>query len=180
MTNVAIRKIFAMHSPNAGRPRSARPKACEQGFTLIELMIVVAVIGILAAAALPSYQDYTVRAKVTEALQLASGHKNTIAENAANGVALNAGTPGVGTTPAFVATRQVSALSVNEAGEITMTLAAAAGNGTLVLAPRDGAQPLTAGVIPGNHIAWHCNAAGSSKAGTAGTLPARFAPPECR
>jgi len=52
----------------------------QQGFTLIELMIVVAIIGILAAVAIPAYQDYTVRAKVTEGLSLASGAKTSVAE----------------------------------------------------------------------------------------------------
>ena len=60
----------------------------QKGFTLIELMIVVAIIGILAAVALPAYQDYTVRAKVTEGLSLAGAAKTAVAENAANGNAI--------------------------------------------------------------------------------------------
>ena len=162
-------------------PLAQSPRALgQQGFTLVELMIVVAIIGILSAVALPSYQDYSVRAKVTEALVLTSGYKNTIAENAANGAALDAGTPGVGGTAAFSPTRHVDALSVNAAGELTVTMSASAGNGTLVLAPRDGGQALTPGVIPANALVWNCNAAGSLKGGSVGSLPARFAPPECR
>ena len=65
-------------------------KRVQQGFTLIELMIVVAIIGILAAVALPAYQDYTVRAKLSEVLLAASSAKNTVAEAAQSEGALPA------------------------------------------------------------------------------------------
>ena len=155
-------------------------KQVQKGFTLIELMIVVAIIGILAAVAIPAYQDYTVRAKVTEGLSLASGLKVTVADNAANGIALNNNTPGVNPAPAFTATRNVATLVVALNGEITAGTTVAAGGGTIVLAPRDGANPLVAGTIPVNPITWNCNAVGSTKAGSVGTLLARYAPAECR
>ncbi|MCW8399886.1 pilin [Legionella sp. PATHC038] len=124
----------------------------QKGFTLIELMIVVAIVGILAAIAIPAYQDYVVRARVTEGLSLASSAQTTISENATTGA--NALDLGWAQPPA---TANVQSVVVTPAtGVITVTYTALANNVVLTLTPSSNRQPLVAGTPPTNPITWTC------------------------
>jgi len=170
----------------------------QQGFTLIELMIVVAIIGILAAIALPAYQDYTIRSQVTEGLSLASAAKTAVADTIAT---RNQGTvtayPGTGAAPAgsygyeFPAggTDLVTSIAIAAIGDVT---APAAGDGritityagrvgtalgsALILEPGSGSTQTgtpAGAIIAGEPIVWGCNVGGNADA-------FKYVPANCR
>jgi type IV pilus assembly protein PilA len=170
-------------------------KQVQKGFTLIELMIVVAIIGILAAIAIPAYQDYTIRGQVSEGLTLAASAKSAVSESFSN----------TGMAPATRTLAGMSPNSTDTTGNYVSEVRVANGVITVVYS---GTAPqranaringLTLTLIPyvsaDGSVAWKCRAIGSVATpggslmgtGTAvaaaeaiGTLPARFAPAECR
>ena len=135
-------------------------KAIQKGFTLIELMIVVAIIGILAAIALPAYQDYTVRSKVSELLLAASAARTSITEAAQN----------LGTV-----TGSGSGLTIGVGGKISATTVSADGLVTIAGVPAQfSGQDITVTLTPSwnataTTVIWSCEVA-----------PVKYSPSTCR
>ena len=139
-------------------------KRIQQGFTLIELMIVVAIIGILAAVALPAYQDYTTRSKISEVILMAAPAKLAVSETASSIGSLASVTPATSGYSFPGATKYVSGVTISATGGVvtsTSTVPNAAGD--IVLTPTE----VTAGT---GQLTWKC---------TSGIAP-KYLPSECR
>lgn len=173
----------------------------DAGFTLVELIVSIAIVGALAVMALPAYRDYTVRGRVVEAMGFISDAKAMVVANAVGGAAGYA--EGYGTVPAsgladgvvFVNSKNLSHVVVaGVTGVITVNTTVSAGNGSLVISPYTGGSDmvgtggaaLVSAVVgspisaPSSQIKWRCKANGALGFGVAGSLPNRLAPNECR
>ena len=152
----------------------------QQGFTLIELMIVVAIIGILAAIAIPAYQDYTRRAHVSEGLSLAAGPKSSMSEY----YSTNNDWPSTNTSAGLAAPSEIKGNAVSEV-EVSRSAAGSQGIGYITVtfnSKVDDKTMVLAGSPTSGAISWNCYSDGMTVpgGGTPGNIPAKYVPSNCR
>ena len=154
-------------------------KSIQKGFTLIELMIVVAIIGILAAVALPAYQDYTIRAKMSEVGLAASACRTTITEVYQSGSGTAPTANNWGCESASASSKYVASVATDADGVVTVT--ATGFNNTTIdgksitLTPYKSATALiTSADIGGSIFQWKCGPAASN------AMPSKYLPGSCR
>lgn len=167
----------------------------QRGLTLVEVLIVVAIMGVLLASALPAYEAFLIRGKVAEGLGLSEPYKDMVAQNALAGRALNAG------APMLSGSDVVRTIIVADDGVITLSFkpevfgpgraARFSSGATVTLIPLVNGSPLLKGLSRGGSpaqslttkavVEWSCATESSTLMfGPRGTLPTQFAPPDCR
>jgi len=161
----------------------------QKGFTLIELMIVVAIVGILAAVAIPAYQDYTIRAQVTEGLSLASAAKAAVVESyGSNGTWPKGNTEAGLGAPEAITGKYVDSVTVTTN---VVTVAFGKEANSAIKAGTSNTLTFTAGLSANGDVAWQCGSKQMAEGITAGdkgfaqplgggSLPQKYRPAECR
>ena len=162
-------------------------KAVQKGFTLIELMIVIAIIGILAAIAIPAYQNYTIRSQITEGLSLADGWKTSISEFYAQNGTMPTSWTAAGSATSIVGAatvgKYVSSITLAAGGQIVVAYGGSQANKNL---PATSVLALTPGLDANNDVIWVCGTA-STPAGVTlqggatntTTVAAQYLPASC-